>query len=78
MKRTQLANKYHRSRSELDLANFKKQKNYVNRLYKREKRKFYHSLSIENLKDNKQFWRNIKPLLSDKSKGDHKIMLVNN
>ena len=36
MKRTQLANKYHKSRSEQDFDNFRKQKNFVNRLSKRE------------------------------------------
>ena len=76
MRRTELANKYHKSKNEDDFRSFKKQKNYVNRLYKKEKKHFYSSLSVNDLKDNKLFWKTMKPLLSDKSKGDHKITLV--
>ena len=76
MKRTQLANKYHKTKLELDYRIFRKHKNYVDRLYKREKKHFYQNLSINDLKDNKQFWKTMKPLLSDKSKGEHRIMLV--
>ena len=40
MRRTELANKYHKSNTEYDYLRFRKHRNYVNRLYKRE-RKFY-------------------------------------
>ena len=40
MKRTQLANKYHKHSNEENFKNFKKQKNFANRLYKREKKPF--------------------------------------
>ena len=78
MKRTQLANKYHKSCSEQDYENFKKQKNFVNRLSKREKKSFYMNLSVNNLLDNKKFWKNMKPLFSDKSKSSNTITLVKN
>ena len=76
MKRTQLANKYHKHSNEENLKKIKKQNNFVNRLYKREKKTFYQKLSLNDLQDNKKFWKNMKPLLSDKNKGDHRITLV--
>ena len=54
MKRTQLANKYHKTRTETDLKNFKKQKNFVNRLYKREKNIFltiYQSIIFKTIRN---------------------------
>ena len=36
------------------------------------------NLSVDNLQDNRKFWKNMKPLFSDKSKNSNRIMLVNN
>ena len=44
---------------------FKKQKNFVSRLYKKERRKFYNNLDLINFTDNKKFWTTVKPFLSD-------------
>ena len=38
MKITQLANMYHKTHSDMDLGKFKKQKNFVNMLYKGEEK----------------------------------------
>ena len=76
MKRTQLANKYHKTRLDIDNKEFRKQKNFVNRLYKREKKNYYGNLSMGSLKDNKLFWKNMKPLFSDRSCGINRITLV--
>ena len=63
MKRTQLANKYQKTKSEIDYRNFRKQKNYVDRLYKREKKTFMSNLSMKELTDNKTFWRTSKKIV---------------
>ena len=76
MKRTHLANKYQKTKSETDYRNFRKQKNYVDRLYKREKNIFFSNLSMKELTDNKKFWRTTKQLFPDETKGGHKITLV--
>ena len=55
MKRTHLANKYQKTKSETDYRNFRKQKNYVDRLYKREKNTFFSNLSMKEITDNKKF-----------------------
>ena len=40
------------------------------------KKKHYANLNHKDIADNKQFWRTVKPLLSDKSKSNEKITLV--
>ena len=76
MKRSKLESRFYRTKSELDKIEYKKQKNYVSRLYKREVKRFYQRLDTKQLIDNKTFWKNVKPLFSDKSVNSHKITLV--
>ena len=40
------------------------------------KKNHYANLNQKDITDNKQFWRTVKPLLSDKSKSNEKITLV--
>ena len=40
------------------------------------KTEYYGNLNEKDLIDNKQFWRTVKPLLSDKIKSSEKITLV--
>ena len=79
MKRSELATKYHKTKSIEDYNNYKKQRNFCSKLYKKERKKFYDNLDIKNITDNKKFWKTLKPLLSDKAKcGSSKINLVEN
>ena len=55
---------------------FKRQRNYCNRLYKREKKQFYTNLDIKDVTDNKKFWKTVKPLLGDKGGLKEKILVV--
>ena len=77
MKRTELATKYHKSNSEHDYLNFRKHRNYVNRLYKRERKFYFNNLKKNDIEDTKRFWKTVKPLLSDKSDAHTAIRLVN-
>ena len=63
-------------KTEESLQNFKKQRNFCNRLYKREREKFYSNLNPQNISDNKIFWTNIKPFFSDKGNSRKEITLV--
>ena len=78
MKRTQLQNKYYKSKTLDDRDAFKKQRNYVSRLYKKQRKRFYNSIDLRNFTDNRKFWKNVNPLFSDKSKSQNKITLVEN
>ena len=55
MKRSNLENKFYKYSSEVNRISFKKQKNYCNRLYKRERRNYYSKLKLNNITDNKKF-----------------------
>ncbi len=76
MKRTQLQNQYYKSKNIIDLKAFKKQRNYVSRLYKRHRKSFYNNIDVKNFTDNKKFWKNVNPLFSNKTKVQNKISLV--
>ena len=77
MRRTELANKYHKSNTEYDYLRFRKHRNYVNRLYKRERKFYFNNLKKNDIEDVRKFWKTVKPLLSDKSDIHTTIRLVN-
>ena len=65
MKRAQLKNIFNKSRSEIDFKNYKKQRNFVVALNKKEKKSFFANIQIST--DKKSFWKACKPFLSSKS-----------
>ena len=76
MRRSVLKNKYLKEKSEESLEKFKKQKNYTNRLIKRERTKYFANLNLNKYTDNKKFWNTVKPMFSSSSIGSNKIALV--
>ena len=77
MRRSQLQTKYFKNKSQNDYLAFKKQRNFCSKLYKKERKNYYNSLDIKNITDNKQFWKTIKPFLSEKIRTTSKIKLKN-
>ena len=75
VRRSQLQTKYFKNKSQNDYLAFKKQRNFCSKLYKKERKNYYNSLDIKNITDNKQFWKTIKPFLSEKIKTTSKIKL---
>ena len=76
MHRSKLQNRLHRNYTPENLAAYKKQKNYCNRLYKRTRKEYLDNLNVRNITDNKKFWRTVKPFFSDKGGTRDKIVLV--
>ena len=76
MKRNELQTKYYRTKSDQDHDIFKRQRNYVSRLYKKVRIQYYNNLDNKVLLDNKKFWKYIKASFSDKVNGGQKITLV--
>ena len=76
MKSSQLEKIYLKTLSEKSLKAYRKQKNYVSRLYKKERKIFFDSLNPSIISDNQKFWKNIKPLFSNKGNFGNKIELV--
>ena len=57
---------------------YTKQRNYSVTLIRKGKKKYYGSLDVKDITDNKEFWKTVKPLFSDKSKSRRTITLVEN
>ena len=77
MRRSFLKNKYQKLKTDEAHRAFKKQKNYTNRLLKKEMIKYWSNLDLKKYTDNKKFFDTVKPLFS-KSVGKQKITLVEN
>ena len=75
-KRTQLRNRFLTKRSYENKKLYTEQQNFCVSLLRKTKKKHYANLNHKDIADNKQFWKTIKPLLSDKSKSNEKITLV--
>ena len=78
MWRSQLESKFLKHKTPESRQIYTKQRNYCSRLYKKERKKYYNSLNINKITDNKQFWKTIKPLLSEKGTMFVHINLVDN
>ena len=76
IKRPELASKYQKTKNNEDYSKYKKQEFFCSKLYKRERKNFYNNLSIEEITDNKKFWKTIKPLFSEKNNTFKKITLL--
>ena len=66
MKRSELERKYVRNKTNANLKSYKKQRNFCSKLYKKERKKYYERLDLNNVTDNKKLWKTVKPFLSDK------------
>ena len=75
-KRTQLRNRYLKNRSYQNQRLYTKQRNFCVSLRRKTKKKHYANQNHKDIGDNKQFWRTVTPLLSNKSKSNEKITLV--
>ena len=76
VKRTRLINYYPKKRSEQNRLSYVKQRNYCVSRLRKNKKDYYANLNVKDIVDNKQFWRTVKPLFSDKTKSNEKITLV--
>ena len=63
MKRSELASKYHKTKNNEDYSKFKKQRNFCSKLYKKERKKFYNNLNIQDITDNKEILDNNKTII---------------
>ena len=77
MTRSKLKNKYNKFPTEENKRLFKKQRNYCPSLTKKVKKDYYKNLDLNIFKDNKTFWKSIKPLVSEKQKNlQNEIILI--
>ena len=65
-RRSLLETKYLKTKPQTDLKLHKKcRKNFCSKLYKRKRRKLYESLDMKKVLDSNEFWKTVKPFLSD-------------
>ena len=76
MKRSELETKYYRTKCVADRKAYRKQKNFVSKFYKKERKTFYKNLDLNNITDNRKFWKTMKPFFSDKGPRNQKITIV--
>ena len=76
MKRSCLENIYFKKQDNHSLREYKQQKNYCSRLYKKERKIFFNNLNPKFVSDNKLFWKTVKPLFSSKDSYDANIKLT--
>ena len=78
MKRSRLRNKFLRDRTEAPRKEYKKQINFCINLLKKAKKDRFANLDVNSVLDNRTFWKNIKPLFSNKVKAKTTIKLIEN
>ena len=71
MKRSRLRNRFLKDKNLENRMLYTQQRNYCVSLLRKTKIRYYANLNEKKILDNKQFWKVVKPLFSDKSiKGD--------
>ena len=76
MMRSRKRNLYYKDPTAENWNSFRIQRNKCTRLVRDAKRKYYGSLDLRNLQDNKKFWKLVKPIFSEKSACDKLQALV--
>ena len=76
MNRSRFKNRFLKNPNKENELKYKKQRNYCVGLLKKEKKKYFSSLNIDNITNNKKFWKTVKPFFSEKNIINKKIVLV--
>ena len=76
MNRSRLQNRFIKNPNATNQYNYKRQRNYVVNLLRREKKKYYDNIDPRKISDNQKFWKAVKPLFSDKNRKTEKITLI--
>ena len=76
MMRSNLENKFYKNRSPAKKRALKKQRNFCNRLYKRERRKYFSQLNLDKITGNEKFWSTVKPPFANKGGRDNIILVT--
>ena len=78
MHRSRCKNTFFKHKTVENWEKYRKLRNECVKLTKKVKKEYFENLNINLIKDNKSFWRTIKPNFSEKNKNVEKIILVEN
>ena len=73
--RSKRRNEYNEDRTAENWNSFRKQRNPCVKSFQKVERNYYNNLDISLVKDNKKFWKTVKPFFSDKLQSLNKIIL---
>ena len=73
--RSKLKNIYNKKKTDVNWANYKKQRNFCVMLLRKTKKEYFQNLNVKDLSDSKNFWKIIKPYFSNKVLNSNKILL---
>ena len=76
MKRSKLRNTFNKMRSSENWQNYKRQRNICSNILKSTKDKFFRTLNINEITDNRKFWKTVKFFFTDKCKTTNNIILT--
>ena len=76
MKRSQLKNRYNKNLNYENWYLYKKQRNFCVNLLRKTKRNYFKNVKMQAIRDNKKFWKTIRPYFSDKGYNQTKITIV--
>ena len=76
MKKSRLRNKFLNTKSDIDRRAYNKQRNICVTSISQQKKNFFSKLNTRDITDNKTFWRNVKPLFTEKVQTKSKITLI--
>ena len=76
MKRSKLRNTFNEMRSSENWQNYKRQRNICSNILKSTKDKFFRTLNINEITDNRKFWKTVKFFFTDKCKTTNNIILT--
>ena len=75
MHRSKLRNQFLKLQIHESRLRYDKQRNLCVTLLRKAKKKYYTDLKMSEINDNKKFWKNVKPIFGNKSKGNKNIAL---
>ena len=76
MKRSQLKNRYNKNHNYENWYLYKKQRNFCVSLLRKTKRNYFKNVKIQDITDNKKFWKTIRSYFSDRVYNQTKITIV--
>ena len=71
-----LRNAFNKKRSSENWQNYKRQRTICSNILKSAKKIFFETLNINEITDNRKFWKRVKPFFSDKCKTTNNIILT--
>ena len=76
MKRSQLKNRFNKNRNHENWYLYKKQRNFCVSSLRKTERNYFKNVKMQDITDNKKFWKTLRPYLSDKGCNQIKIAIV--